>query len=131
MTYYGGDQPGQNYGDKGPDNQGQDYPSYPGPNYGPPAGQPYAYPPVAPVPGTNGMAIAALIVSLVACGPVGLILGIVSLSQIKKSGEQGRGMAIAGVVIGAISIIAVIIAIIVLAVAANQVSNDPYYYDYN
>lgn len=42
-------------------------------------------------------------VSLTCCGPIGMILGFVALSQIKKSGEQGRGMAIAGVVIGILS----------------------------
>lgn len=134
MTYYGGDKPGQNPGDQGPENQGQGYPNYPsyqGQSFPPPTGQPYAYPPASQMPGTNGMAIAALIVSLVACGPVGLILGLVSLSQIKKTGEQGRGMAIAGVVIGVISTIAIIAVGIVLIVAANEVANDPYYYDYN
>jgi hypothetical protein len=34
---------------------------------------------------------------------VGAILGFVSLGQIKRTGEQGRGMAIAGVVIGILS----------------------------
>jgi hypothetical protein len=67
-------------------------------------------PPTSPVGGTtssgrgtNGLAIASLVVSLTCCGPIGMILGFVALSQIKKSGEQGRGMAIAGVVIGILS----------------------------
>jgi len=57
-------------------------------------------------PGVNGLAIASLVVSLTCCGPVGAILGIVSLGQIKRTGEQGRGMAIAGIVIGALSTLA-------------------------
>lgn len=55
--------------------------------------------------GTNTMAIAALVSSLVGLlclglGPLlGLIFGIIALNQIKQSGERGRGMAIAGIVI--------------------------------
>lgn len=58
---------------------------------------------------TNGMAIASLATSVggflllsgIPC-PVGLILGIIALKQIKERGEQGRGMALAGVIVGAI-----------------------------
>ena len=59
--------------------------------------------------GTNGLAIAALVVSLTCCGPVGAILGFVSLGQIKRSGEQGRGMAIAGIVVGILSTLAALL----------------------
>jgi hypothetical protein len=34
-------------------------------------------------------------------GIVGLVLGIVALNQIKRDGTAGRGMAIAGIVVGA------------------------------
>ena len=47
-------------------------------------------------------------VSLTCCGPVGAILGFVSLGQIKRTGEQGRGMAIAGIVIGILSTVAAV-----------------------
>jgi len=66
-----------------------------------------------PVPsasrGTNGLAIASFVVSLTCCGPLGAILGFVSLGQIKRTGEQGRGMAIAGIVIGLLSVLAVLL----------------------
>jgi hypothetical protein len=54
---------------------------------------------------TNGLAIAALVTSLVCCGPIGLVLGLVSLNQINASqGRQGgKGMAIAGIAIGAVT----------------------------
>jgi hypothetical protein len=60
--------------------------------------------PVAGQP-TNGLAIAALVTSLVCCGPIGLVLGLVSLNQINGSqGRQGgKGMAIAGIAIGAVT----------------------------
>ncbi|GAA3154303.1 hypothetical protein GCM10010466_51580 [Planomonospora alba] len=80
---------------------------------GPPAGgyDPYGYDPYgygAPPPParpSNGMAIASLvlgIVGLFTCGVtsvVGIILGHVSMSQIKRTGEEGRGMAVAGLVL--------------------------------
>jgi len=72
-----------------------------------PAGYGYGYP---AAPKTDGMAIASMVCSLaglVACcipSVVGLILGLVSLSRIKKSQGAlgGRGMAITGVVVGAV-----------------------------
>jgi hypothetical protein len=56
---------------------------------------------------TNGLAIGGFITSLLCCGPVGLILSIVGLSQINKDPSQGgKGLAIAGIVIGAIGLVA-------------------------
>ncbi len=57
---------------------------------------PQAYPPVRQ---TNSMAIAALVSSLV-LAPLGIVFGHMALSQIKRSGDDGRGLAIAGLVIG-------------------------------
>ena len=76
------------------------------------------------------MAIAALIVSLVSCGPIGLILGIISLRQLKTSGEQGRGMALAGTIIGAIGTIAWIALIAFWIWIAVDIVNDPNYNTY-
>ena len=69
--------------------------------------------------GTNGLAIASLVVSLAGgCfyslgGIVGIILGIVALNQIKQTGQQGRGLAIAGIAVGAafLAIFAVILVV--------------------
>lgn len=65
---------------------------------GPPG---YPYPPQPPPRRTNALAIVSLILAIV-IAPVGLILGIVALSQIKKRAESGTGLAVAGVVIGTI-----------------------------
>lgn len=80
-------------------------------------------------PKTNGMAIASLVTSIVCCGPIGLILGIVAKNQIKASrGTQGGdGMATAGIIIGALSIVGGIIYGIILAVAASSSSYGYYY----
>ena len=57
---------------------------------------------------TNGLAIASLILGICGiciigiCAPIALILGAVSLSQIKKTGQGGKGMAITGIVLGII-----------------------------
>jgi Domain of unknown function (DUF4190) len=114
-------------------------PSYPPPNpagyqpsgYGsyPPPPQ-YIAPPAsygpyggyyAPV-GTNGLAIASLVSSifgLLCCqivGIVAVVLGIVALNQMKQTNQDGNGLAIAGIVIGGLSI-AVMVLIFVVAVA--------------
>lgn len=61
---------------------------------------------------TNTMAIVALIGSIVGFSAIASILGFVALSQIKKTGEKGRGMAIAGIVIGLATLVLYIILII-------------------
>jgi peptidyl-prolyl cis-trans isomerase B (cyclophilin B) len=67
------------------------------PPYGayPPPYDPYGYPRPRP---TNGMAIASLICAFV-FAPLGIIFGHISLSQIKRTGEEGHGLAVAGLVI--------------------------------
>ena len=49
---------------------------------------------------TNGLAIAALVTAIIGVSLVAVILGHMSISQINRTGEQGKGMAIAGLVIG-------------------------------
>jgi uncharacterized protein YacL len=75
--------------------------------------QPVNYAPLAPK--TNSMAIASLIsaffISLLA-----VILGHIALNQIKNTGEGGRGLAIAGLVIGYLGIVSgLIFGIVVIA----------------
>ena len=77
-----------------------------------PAGPP---PPIyVSVPPTNGMAIAALILVFVFY-PVGIVLGDVARGQIKRTGEGGRGLATAALVIGYLQ---VAVTVGVIAVAA-------------
>jgi len=47
--------------------------------------------------GSNGMAIAGFVVSLIGCAPLGLILSLIALNSKNKA---NRGLAIAGAVIG-------------------------------
>jgi Domain of unknown function (DUF4190) len=77
-------------------------PAYPGAaGYG----QQYAQPTYVVARPTNGLAIASLICSLAgfAIGisfPVGAIMGHIARRQIQQSGEQGDGMALAGIIVG-------------------------------
>ena len=95
-----------------------DYPHQPAqaaPNpYAAPTATPYGSAnPYAPAPQqkTNTLAIVSLVLAfVVSLGAV--ICGHIALSQIKKTGEQGRGLAIAGLVLGYIGLVAGLIWII-------------------
>jgi hypothetical protein len=72
----------------------------------------------APNQKTNGLAIAALVLGILGVSIIAIILGHVGLSQIKRTGEQGRGMALAGVILGYIGFALAIIWIIFFTVLA-------------
>lgn len=97
----------------------------------PPASQPTpAYGQTAPSYGqptgtkTNTLAIISLVASLIGLFTgigflVGIICGHISLSQIKKTAEQGRGLAVAGLIIGYIGILlSIILTIVFIALFA-------------
>jgi hypothetical protein len=117
----------------------------PGPPYGyppPPPGGPPGYggpPPYYPGPydpyqgyqpgyqQTNGLAVASLTTSIVGIplgflcylglplAIAGIVLGIVSLSQVNRTHQQGRGLAIAGIAIGSVTLTLLLFSIAVLA----------------
>jgi hypothetical protein len=93
-----------------PENQA---PSYNAPQYGPAAKQE-----------SNGMAIGGFVCSLVGflccqlVTPVGLILSIIGLSKSKQMNGSGKGLAIAGIIIGAIGVAIFILTIILYAIGA-------------
>ncbi|WP_165969182.1 DUF4190 domain-containing protein [Actinomadura sp. KC06] len=56
---------------------------------------------------TNGAAIAAFVTGLLGCfGVLGIIFGIVALKQIGERGGKGRGLAIAGIILSCLWIVA-------------------------
>ena len=99
-------------------------PGYPPPPYGPgyPPG-PMAYPPAGypgypgyPPPvrsGTNSSAIAALVCSILGLAPLcgflfsiaGIVAGAVGINQIRRTGQSGYGLAIAGIVVGILTLV--------------------------
>ncbi|HEX5202571.1 DUF4190 domain-containing protein [Paractinoplanes rhizophilus] len=92
---------GQPYGQPPPSDQpyGQQYGQPQG--YGQqPYGQPgYQQPVYVPVAGTNTMAILALVFAFI-FAPVAIILGHMAKKQIRQTGEQGEGLATAGLWLG-------------------------------
>ncbi|MEZ5116892.1 MAG: DUF4190 domain-containing protein [Candidatus Nanopelagicales bacterium] len=107
---------------------------YAAPSYGPGYAVPPAYaatPPAyaaPPPPSTNGFAVAALICGLLAfltgiTAVLGIIFGLVALSQIKKTGQQGRGMAIAGLVISIVILVISIVAIVLVVALTGWIIN--------
>jgi Domain of unknown function (DUF4190) len=90
--------------------------------YGPPP------PPVMPVPRrTNSLAIAALCcgVGQFVAGPIGsipaIILGAMSLRQIRETGEDGHGMAVAGLVLGIVGTLLFVLAVAFMVAVATVV----------
>ncbi|WP_431908951.1 DUF4190 domain-containing protein [Micromonospora carbonacea] len=101
---------------------GHPAPGYPGYGYAPP-------------PRTNGMAIAALVLSLVGIGscitaPIGAILGHVARKQIRETGEGGEGMAKAAIIVGwiltGLMVLAILgyVALIIIAISTGSSSSD-------
>lgn len=120
---------------------------YPGQGYAgqPYAGQPYAGQPYAGQPGGNlpapypftpgaysqwvpppndSMSVAALVVGLVSLftglsigGPVAVGLGIVGLRRTRGGAASGRGMAIAGIVTGALATVALVLVAVMIGIA--------------
>lgn len=114
------------HGSGSPPGYGQPYPGgFPPPGYGrpypggslPPGGQgPYGGP---QLPGTNRLAIASLIASfigwLVGIGAiVGIVLGVIAINQIKRTPQEGHGLAVAGIAVG---IAALVVNLIVITYA--------------
>ncbi|MCX4093805.1 DUF4190 domain-containing protein [Nocardia sp. alder85J] len=107
--------PAQQYGQPG---YGQQQPGY---GYQPYQGPGYSQQPQAT--GNNGLAIASLVLSLVGlfccpAGIAGIVCGVMALNQIKERGGQGRGMALAGIIIATIGI-ALTVIIVAIDVATN------------
>ncbi|HVL61701.1 MAG TPA: DUF4190 domain-containing protein [Microbacterium sp.] len=91
----------------------------------PPAPAPQPTPTPAPAPGAtekwNVLSIVAFVIVFFGFSLVSIILGFIGLSQVKKTGERGRGLALWAIVLGFVSIIIGIIVsiIVVTAIAAN------------
>ncbi|MFD0151368.1 DUF4190 domain-containing protein [Streptomyces sp. NPDC055721] len=74
--------------------------------YGPPGapGAPGIGPYGQPKRSTNGLAVASLVSGIVCClPPLGLILGLIALPQIKKKDQAGKGLAVAGIILSVVS----------------------------
>ncbi len=83
----------------------------------------YAAPQVAV--GTDGFAIAALVLGVlpVMAGILGIVFGLIGRRRTKKSGQGGRGLATAGLVLGSLWFL-LVVGIIVFAAASGPLRND-------
>jgi hypothetical protein len=102
-----------------------------GPTWGgQPAGGQYQPPGPPPQQGSNGVAIAALVLGLLSIplalfifggllGIAAVILGIVGISKARQLGGTGQGMAITGIVSGALGALLAILALTVLSASLN------------
>ncbi|MBD8658660.1 DUF4190 domain-containing protein [Frigoribacterium sp. CFBP 8754] len=80
--------------------------------------QPYGAPGApAQTDKTNVLAIVGIILAFFV-PLVGVILGFVARSQIKRTGEKGSGLALAAIIIGLAIIVIYVIGVIVFSVAA-------------
>jgi uncharacterized protein DUF4190 len=86
----------------------------------------YGYP--QQQPGTNGLAIASLVLGILWIYWIGSILAVVfghiALNQTKKTGQGGRGMAIAGLVLGYVGLAVVVLVVAGLAATSAFDSTD-------
>ncbi|MCU1529601.1 MAG: hypothetical protein JWP75_3364 [Frondihabitans sp.] len=78
-----------------------------------------AYAAIARPNSTNGFAVSALIFGLIGGTVFPIVFGHVALAQIGRTGERGRGMAIAGLILGYLSLAVVLVILIVIVAAAN------------
>ncbi len=99
----------------------------PAPGYGPVPG---TYPTWQPAPTTNGLAIASLVLSIVSLLGLGSILaiifGFVARGQIARSGgrQKGGGLALAGIIIGFVTLFFALVAIAIPTFLGVQRSQD-------
>jgi hypothetical protein len=122
----GGPQPG-GYPGYQPGPPGYQAPGYQAPGYQAPGYQGYSYQgPGYPVTKTNSLAVAALVCGIgqiifgLLTGIPAIILGHMARRRIAQTGEQGAGMAMAGLVLGYIGVgLAVIVIIVLIGVAAS------------
>jgi hypothetical protein len=105
----------------------------------PPYGQQWGVPP--PPPGyfpppmyqpprpTNSMAIVALVCAFT-FPPLAIIFGHIALSQIRRTGDEGRGLAVAGLVIGyvitGLIVLYIVFMVILFVFIKNSVDNSTY-----
>lgn len=100
------------------------YPGYPAPGYA----DPYGYGAYGQTGGgTNPLAIGSLIASIVGvfCGIgsiAGVIMGFIALNQLKNSPQDGKGVAIAGIIIGA-AVIVFWVLIMIIGIASGGSSS--------
>ncbi len=91
-------------------------------------------------PPTNTMAVSSMVASLVGVplmclcflggipAAVGIVLGGIALSQISRTGQPGKGMALTGLIVG---IVLVVLSVLYLLLFLAGIASSPGDYSYN
>lgn len=122
--------PGQPGGDPGQSPGYRGYPGYPGDP---------GYQGMAPAGRINGISVASLVCGLAQfllwffllvpgfiAALLGLVLGVVALGQIRRRGETGRGMALTGILLGGLGVVAGVALAILIGVGSAHYRNMGY-----
>jgi hypothetical protein len=80
----------------------------PGPEFPPPAAA-----------STNGFAVAALVFGILG-GLLGFVFGIIALVQIRRKGQKGTGLAVAGLVLSALWLLAIGLGVVLVLATADR-----------
>ena len=99
-------------------------PTAPPSSWYPPGSGPYPLPPPVAGRATNGLAVAAMVLGILWIWWVGsilaLVFGYIALRQIRASNQSGRGMAVAGIVLGWVGLAVAIVGLIGAAATAGD-----------
>lgn len=99
-----------------PPASGMPYLAQPPHQYYPP--HPYPYPPAR---STNGMAVASMVLGIVWVYWIGsilaLVFGYLALRDIRRSGQKGEGMAVAGIVLGWVGVAVLVLVLYLVSKA--------------
>ena len=105
----------------------------PPPQYG---GYPGGYPPPAAMTPKNGLGVASLVVAIIALfsvvgglvlGVVAIILGFLGRGRVQRGEANNGGMAIAGIVLGLLSMIVSVVVIAIAVWGFKEVGGTDYY----
>jgi hypothetical protein len=70
------------------------------------------------------MSILSLVFAFV-FAPLGIVFGIIAFRQLKRVPQEGRGLAIAGIVVGGVFTVLIVLYIVLVAVVVNTITNLP------
>ena len=87
-------------------------PQYNAPQQAPGYGAPAYGQPGQPNPKWNVLSIVSIAGAVLGFNIIAAVLGFIALNQIKKTGEQGKVLAIIAIVLGILSLVIIVIAVI-------------------
>ncbi|MCJ1675170.1 MULTISPECIES: DUF4190 domain-containing protein [unclassified Rathayibacter] len=80
----------------------------------------------APRPPLNGLAVAALICGILGLAPAAIVLGHVGFAQARRSGQRGRGLAIAGFLLGYLALVLLLVGALAYSAFVGGLRTDGY-----